>query len=512
PVWSGVYNGTIYNEAGYVRIGIGPNFQPNLQNQYAADEFYPSLMVNNSTSDVEVDESGLYNKVIGIMGLCTGGNNYDGSYGSWSYASNAGGATAVGSYAKATGAYNNNIGVEAMADGITANKCYGIKATANGLNTNYGIRAAAFGGTTNWAGYFYGNTKVEHGHLEIENDQTNDTNTNYGVDASALGTEGVRIGVNGYADCSTGLTAYGVRGEAVGEAFSNYGVYGTATGSGSANYFNYAGYFSGNVTVTGTFYEPSDAKLKKNVEEYEDALEIINELDVKTYEYKTDKFTQMNLDNDKKIGMIAQEMEKVLPHLVDNQLHPQKTKKDEDGKEVIVSEAVEYKAVNYIGLIPILTQGVKELSTENEKIKAENLELKDEMAELRNIVGELKQQFSNMENNMQNCCLESNNPSNKEAITAIELSSSTDQAILEQNAPNPFNAQTQIRYYIPSSASKSQMVITDNRGAVLKTINLSETGFGTVFVKAGALAPGTYAYTLFVDGNKVATKQMVLVK
>ncbi len=52
-----------------------------------------------------------------------------------------------------------NYGVYATATGDDATN-YGVKATATGDDENYGIYATASGGTTNWAGYFDGKTKV----------------------------------------------------------------------------------------------------------------------------------------------------------------------------------------------------------------------------------------------------------------------------------------------------------------------------------------------------------------
>jgi len=69
--------------------------------------------------------------------------------------------------------------------------------------------------------------------------------TNWGVQGSAFGS-GMKYGVWGYANGSG--TNYGLWGYAEDSLGTNYGVYGLATGSGT----NYAGYFVGNVTVTGT--------------------------------------------------------------------------------------------------------------------------------------------------------------------------------------------------------------------------------------------------------------------
>ncbi|OAV75436.1 hypothetical protein Barb7_00939 [Bacteroidales bacterium Barb7] len=58
----------------------------------------------------------------------------------------------------------------------------------------------------------------------------------------------------------------------------------------------------------------------------------------------------------KRIGFLAQDIEKVFPELVET---------DEDG----------IKSVDYIGMIPVLLESIKELQTENEGLQNRNTEL-----------------------------------------------------------------------------------------------------------------------------------------
>ncbi|MBN2175442.1 MAG: tail fiber domain-containing protein [Bacteroidales bacterium] len=113
-----------------------------------------------------------------------------------------------------------------------------------------------------------------------------------------------------------------------------------------ATTLGYAAYFSGNVYCTGN-YLPSDEKLKENLQPLQNALEKVMKLDVKTYKYKTAEFPEMNLPTDIQNGFTTQNLETVFPELV--KLNPEK-------KE----QPVEFKAINYTGLIPILTEAIKE--------------------------------------------------------------------------------------------------------------------------------------------------------
>ena len=79
----------------------------------------------------------------------------------------------------------------------------------------------------------------------------------------------------------------------------------------------------------------------------ENSLQKIMQLDIMTYNYKTSEFPEMNLPYEKQSGFTAQNLEIVFPELV--KLNPLK-------KE----QAVEFKAVNYTGLIPVLTHAIQE--------------------------------------------------------------------------------------------------------------------------------------------------------
>ncbi|HRI22529.1 MAG TPA: T9SS type A sorting domain-containing protein, partial [Panacibacter sp.] len=83
---------------------------------------------------------------------------------------------------------------------------------------------------------------------------------------------------------------------------------------------------------------------------------------------------------------------------------------------------------------------------------------------------------------------------------------------LEQNAPNPFNSNTVIRYRVPASAATAQIVITDLKGNAVKIFTLTNKGAGSVMVNAGELTAGSYYYTLTVEGKKADSKKMILVK
>jgi len=98
------------------------------------------------------------------------------------------------------------------------------------------------------------------------------------------------------------------------------------------------------LTVTGDVNVSSDARLKSNIISLGSTLSKLLLIDGKSY--------TMIKDGDKKIGVLAQEVQKVFPELV-----------SEDGNEML--------SVNYQGLVPVLINAIKE--QEDKISRLENL-------------------------------------------------------------------------------------------------------------------------------------------
>jgi hypothetical protein len=84
---------------------------------------------------------------------------------------------------------------------------------------------------------------------------------------------------------------------------------------------------------------------------------------------------------------------------------------------------------------------------------------------------------------------------------------------LEQNFPNPFNPSTTVPFSI-SRAGYVEITITDELGRDLITTDRRFLGQGDHFevIDASRLSSGTYTYTLRVDGIRIDSKRMTLVK
>jgi hypothetical protein len=86
------------------------------------------------------------------------------------------------------------------------------------------------------------------------------------------------------------------------------------------------------------------------------------------------------------------------------------------------------------------------------------------------------------------------------------------EAMLLQNAPNPFNNSTTISCMLPATFVSAKIVITDKNGNILRQENISGGGKRSLNMNASALTNGTYNYSLIVDGKLINTKQMILAK
>ncbi len=147
----------------------------------------------------------------------------------------------------------------------------------------------------------------------------------------------------------------------------------------------------GNITATGNIGAPSDARLKKNVQPLERAMDLVGQLEPKRYDFRFNEYPSMNLPVTPQIGLIAQEVEAVLPELVKQELQATNAE----------GTAMDIKSINYVGLIPILLKGMQEQQTVIEQQQAELSLLKEELAQYQALKNELEVLFRVVEENGQ---------------------------------------------------------------------------------------------------------------
>ncbi len=102
----------------------------------------------------------------------------------------------------------------------------------------------------------------------------------------------------------------------------------------------------------------SDRRLKEKITKISDPLSLLEKINGVYFYWKQGE------DKSRQVGVIAQEVEKVLPEIVST---------GQDG----------YKAVDYGKLTPILIEEVKELIKQNETLQQENQQMKQDIQELK---------------------------------------------------------------------------------------------------------------------------------
>ncbi|HLP22038.1 MAG TPA: tail fiber domain-containing protein, partial [Chitinophagales bacterium] len=106
----------------------------------------------------------------------------------------------------------------------------------------------------------------------------------------------------------------------------NYALYASVQGNAPKYY---AGYFNGDVHATGTVTWVSDARFKNNAENIEGryALATLQKLEPKSYTFNRDAYPYLTLPQGNQYGLLAQDLEQVLPNLVSDIIHPETTDK-----------------------------------------------------------------------------------------------------------------------------------------------------------------------------------------
>lgn len=296
--------------------------------------------------------------------------------------------------------------------------------------------------------------------------RVNNASQNRGVYSQALATNSTSVN-------------YGVYGEANGGATS-YGIYGTSPTT-NTNY--YAGYFNGKIFSTGSgIFGGSDAKLKEEVKQESKILDKLKQLRAINFKFKENEY--LNFPTELQHGFIAQELEKIFPELVTTIKHPilDKANLDNNVNEKDYSKEVkfyEFKAVNYTGLISILTGAVQELDQKYD----------DEIQTLKKEIENLKKQP-----------LSARKSDNSTTIDEYEMS---------QNIPNPFDNQSIINYSLPKNEKSASIAIFDFNGKFIKEFKLTETR-GAITISSSEIGKGIFLYALITNNEPIISKKMII--
>lgn len=196
----------------------------------------------------------------------------------------------------------------------------------------------------------------------------------------------------------------------------------------------------------------SDGKYKKNVKSVNDALSSILKLEGKTYDWKREEFKDINFNDKLQYGLIAQEVEKVMPALA---------YKTENG---------EY-SINYIGLIPVLIEAVKQQQTQI-------IALQDQIS-------------SNFQ---------------KQNADLVSLKNTK----IINVSPNPSSDVITVSLNIEESVQDAKLIVYNLNGNIMSSLNIKERANDiTKSLQKDNFGSGTYIISLFVNGKSLDTKKII---
>lgn len=225
----------------------------------------------------------------------------------------------------------------------------------------------------------------------------------------------------------------------------------------------------------GSWTTISDARLKKDIKSYDDGLAQLMKINPVTFKYN-DKVKLNNADKEY-VGIIAQDMQKIAPYMIEEKALFSKSHEDKNGNVVVDDAGQNYLTYDGSALTYMLVNAVKEQQSQIEELKA--------------IVATYQETG---------------------AMKGKALANNLNTSMLFQNSPNPFNQTTIIRYALNAESSNGTIVIRDLNGNQVKQISITESGKGQVVINANELTQGTYTYTLEVAGQSLDTKLMVVTK
>lgn len=297
---------------------------------------------------------------------------------------------------------------------------------------------------------------------------------------------GRAFGLRGVAgNCTSGYN-FGVLGALQGSQ-EGAAIFGTTSGKtlGLSVDGRYAGYFDGNVKVTGSLQgnvvnsADVNAKNTQTLRPINSALDGIASANPFMYIVRTqvpDIGAGMAPDSTTQTGTVAPTSDPFVPfgesyYVLDvnavKQSFPALIIKDAKGNEY----------VNYTQLVPILVQAIKELKTE--------------LDDLKETVASSGTRKVNAATNIATNTLDEGWGS------------------ISQNTPNPFTGQSTVRVSVPDDASDAYVDILTLNGASVKRIPVSN-GLSEVSLSSFDFAPGTYLYTLVVNGKVSETRRMIV--
>ena len=296
--------------------------------------------MNAQISTSGTNNSGIFSSAIGFQTSATG--DYSTAIGYSSTASESY-CTAIGYSTNASGSTSTAMGVNTTASGDGSTTMGNITTASGNNSTAMGNDTTASGSASTAMGLATtasGNNSIATG---LSTTASGSASTAMGFAAIASGNRSTAMGIYTKASDYGSLVIghYNLSGSSITNSATDFNVANTAFVIGNGTSGNLSDAFkvmfngdvtvSNNLTVVGEVEVQSDERLKSNIVSLGSTLSKLILIDGKSYVK----------DGKQRIGVLAQEIQKVFPELV-----------TVDGNEML--------AVNYQGLVPVLINALKE--------------------------------------------------------------------------------------------------------------------------------------------------------
>lgn len=208
-----------------------------------------------------------------------------------------------------------------------------------------------------------------------------------GIEGITYGTYSGVFGLGISDDNQGNFDATGVYGHA--NDYQGIGVLGVRSGSGGPNN-GFAGLFVGTLGYSGGLSNLSDRRTKKNIKSIPNAINLLVRLNPVSYQFDLEKYPYLGLNSNDEFGFIAQEIESVLPSIVQEKMIDVNIGTKKTLEKDYISNKQIFKMVNYIEVIPLLTKGIQEqqqiIDSQNDKIKSLEKKLADLEAKVNSLL------------------------------------------------------------------------------------------------------------------------------
>ena len=309
--------------SGYFSTAMGHATTASGDNSTAIGESSTATAVSSVAMGNGATASGDYSTAMGVGTIASG------------YTS-----TAMGRNTQAIGIYSTALGRETTASGVVST-AMGRETTASGdYSTAMGYQTEASGNHSTAMGYQTEASELFSTAMGRETKANGFSSTAVGFYTTADDYSSLAIGLYNKADETPNPNNFSYQNTAfvIGNGgFNSDGAY----DGHLSNAFEVL--FDGTTTIAGDLNINSDARLKANIISLGSTLSKLLQIDGKSYTMKKDESEKQ------KIGLLAQDIEKVFPELV--------------------SESNGIKSVNYQGLVPVLINALKEQQNEIEILK-----------------------------------------------------------------------------------------------------------------------------------------------